>query len=85
MSSKFHSSLVLYWARTENAHVKIDLKSRTLSGLGTDRRFVDFLSYFRTLSDICVKMELFTINFIKKCLKYKIPFCILLFYNYPKH
>ena len=50
MSSKFHSSLVLYWARTENAHVKIDLKSRTVSGLGTDRRFVDFLSYFRTLS-----------------------------------
>ena len=29
---------------------KIDLKSRTLSGLGTDRRFVDFLSNFRTLS-----------------------------------
>ena len=50
MSSKFHSSLVLYWASTENAHVKIDLKSLTLSGLGTDRRFVDFLSYFRTLS-----------------------------------
>ena len=29
---------------------KIDLKSRALFRLGTDRRFADFLSYFKTLS-----------------------------------
>ena len=29
---------------------KIDLMSRALFRLGTDRRFTDFLSYFKTLS-----------------------------------
>ena len=51
MSSKIDSSLVLYSARTESDMLsKIDLKSRTLLGLGTDIRFVYFLSYFKNIS-----------------------------------
>ena len=51
ISVKVDSSLVLYSARTESDMLsKIDLKSRTLLGLGTDIRFVYFLSYFKNIS-----------------------------------
>ena len=44
MSSKIGHAQKVYMSS------KIDLKSRTLFGLGTDRRILDFLSYFKTLS-----------------------------------
>ena len=47
---KTHMSSKIGHAHKVYMSSKIDLKSRTLFGLGTDRRCLDFLSYFKTLS-----------------------------------
>ena len=49
-AQKTHMSSKIGHAQKVYMSSKIDLKSRTLFGLGTDRRFLDFLSYFKTLS-----------------------------------
>ena len=43
-------SISIRHAQKTHMLIKIDLKSRTLFGLYSDRRFVNFLSYFKTLS-----------------------------------